>query len=44
MPGTAFRGEEFATLVEHARMEHSQDLEGFLGALFDIGTEGRAAE
>ncbi|GEC75867.1 hypothetical protein [Microbacterium maritypicum] len=44
IPETAIRGEEFATLLEQARREHSEDVEGLLGALFDIVAEGRAAE
>lgn len=44
IPGTAIRGEEFATLLEYAHTEHSEDLEGFLGALFDIETGGSASQ
>jgi hypothetical protein len=44
IPGTAIGGDEFAMLLEHARREHSEDVEGLLGALFDIVAEGGAAE
>ncbi|MFJ2550937.1 hypothetical protein [Microbacterium sp. NPDC087591] len=44
IPGTDFRGKELRDLLERAREEHVEDLEGFLGALFDIGTKGSAVQ
>ena len=43
-PGTTIRGEELEKILARVRTERCEDLEGFLGALFDIVTEGRAAE
>ena len=38
IPGTEIRGKELQELLVRAREEQSEDLEGLLGALFDIGS------